>query len=167
MKPVSYCGVLAFAALLGGAAQLWALPDNLALPVTNTWTKQLVTFNLTRYNLRGTNYQVRVYTDATNYTTLPGSQIPEVTTYRGRIAGDPGAYVCGAFGPDGTFYYNVSYGCRWQENTSEYDPYDGTNRLSWGGWGAKVATTNVPSLGTLVLATVAPQPPQDSRFVPS
>ena len=141
-----------------GSARLWALPDSLTLAVTNTWTKQLVTFNLQRYNLRATNYQVRVYTDATNYTLLPTNQIPEVTTYRGRIATDPGAYVVGSFGPDGKFYYNVSYGCRWQENTGEYDPYDTTNRLSWGGWGASVATANVPSLGyTYAYQTNMPQ----------
>jgi autotransporter-associated beta strand protein len=149
------------AGLLFCAAQAQALNDNLTLTVTNTWTKQPVTFNLQRYNLRGTNYQVRVYSDATTYTLLPTNQIPEVTTYRGRITGDPGAVVIGAFKSNGDFYYSVSYGCRWQASTSEYDPYDTTNRLSWGAWSTTVATPNVPSLGYVtnypVAATNLPQ----------
>ena len=137
------------------------MPDSLSLTVTNTWTKQPVIFNLQRYNLRATNFQVRIYSDATTYTLLPTNQIPEVTTYRGRIAGDPGALVVGTFGVDGKFYYHVSYGCRWQASTSEYDPYDTTNRLSWGGpisssLGTYVQTTNLPSLGYVTNYAVAP-----------
>ena len=138
--------------------QTWALPDTLTLRATNTWSQQPVTFNLQRYNLRATNYSVRIYSDATNFTLLPTNQIPEVTTYRGRISGDPGAVVVGTFGADGKFYYHVSYGCRWQGSISEYDPYDTTNRLSWGGMGAFVATTNLPSLGYVyVYQTNMPQ----------
>ena len=59
---------------------VYALPDALTLTVTNAWTLQPVTFNLQRYNLRATNYQVRIYSDATTYTLLPTNQIPEVTT---------------------------------------------------------------------------------------
>ncbi len=125
----------------------WALTDSITLTVTNTWTKAPVVFNLQRYNLRATNYQVRIYSDATTYTLLPTNQIPEVATYRGRISGDSGAVVVGSFKADGSFYYNVSYGCRWQDSLANSDPYDGTNRLSWGGWGANTATTNVPTLG--------------------
>ena len=106
-------------------------------------TEQPVTFNLQRYNLRGTNYQVRVYTDATNYTVIPNSQLPEVATYRGRIPTDPGAMVVGAFKPSGDFVYVVTYGCR-EVNTTAMDPYDTTNRVMWGGWGATVPTTNIP-----------------------
>jgi len=133
-----------------------ALTDSLTMTVTNTWTHQPVVLNLQRYNLRTTNYQVRVYSDASNYTILPTNMIPEVTTYRGRIVSDPGAVVVGTFGVDGKFYYNVSYGCRWQANTSEYDPYDTTNRLSWGGGGAYFQTTNLPSLGYVTNYSVAP-----------
>ena len=79
-----------------------------------------------------------------------------MTTYRGRITGDPGAVVVGTFGVDGKFYYNVSYGCRWQASTSEYDPYDTTNRLSWGGMGAYFQTTNLPSLGYVTNYAVTP-----------
>ena len=136
----------------------WALPDTLTLRATNTWSQQPVTFNLQRYNLRATNFSVRIYSDATNFTLLPTNQIPEVTTYRGRISGDPGAVVVGTFGADGKFYYHVSYGCRWQGSVSEYDPYDTTNRLSWGGMGAFVATTNYPNLGYVyVYQTNMPQ----------
>ena len=140
--------------LLGGRA--WALPDSFPLTATNTWTKQPVVINLQRYNLRATNYQVRIFSDATTYTLLPTNQIPEVTTYRGRITGDPGAVVVGTFGVDGKFYYHVSYGCRWQGSTSEYDSYDTTNRLSWGGMGAYFQTTNLPSLGYVTNYAVAP-----------
>ncbi len=133
--------------LLLCSKSIWALPDNLTLTVNNTLTLQPVTFNLQRYNLRATNYQVRIYSNATNYTILPTNQIPEVTTYRGRISGDPASFVCGAFGPDGRFYFNVSYGCRWQASVANSDPYDTTNRLSWGGWDYSVTTTNIPSLG--------------------
>ena len=147
--------------LFGCTGRLWALNDSITLTATNTWSQQPVTFNLQRYNLRMTNYQVRVYSDATNYTLLPTNQIPEPTTYRGRITGDPGAVVVGTFGVDGKFYYHVSYGCRWQASTSEYDPYDTTNRLSWGGMGAYFQTTNLPSLGYVtnyaVAATNLPQ----------
>jgi len=135
---------------------VYALPDALTLTVTNTWTLQPVTFNLQRYNLRATNYQVRIYSDATTYTLLPTNQIPEVTTYRGRIAGDPGAVVVGTFGVDGKLYYQVSYGCRYQNSTSEYDPYDTTNRLSWGLRGAYFQTMNLPSLGYVTNYAVAP-----------
>ena len=153
---------LGFAGLLllcGG--RTWALPDTLSITVTNTWTKLPVAFNLQRYNLRATNYQVRIYSDATNYTLLPTNQIPEVTTYRGRITGDPGAVVVGAFDVNGLFYYNVSYGCRWQASTNNSDPYDTTNRLSWGGWtsgdvAVRVATTNLPGLGYFTNYAVAP-----------
>ena len=68
-----------------------ALSDNINLAVTNPWTHLPVTLNLQRYSLRATNYQVRIYSDVSTYTLLPANQIPEVTTYRGRIAGDPGA----------------------------------------------------------------------------
>ncbi len=61
--------------LLAGT-RLWGMSDNLSLTVTNTWTHLPVVFNLQRYNLRGTNYQVRVYSDVTNYTLLPTNQIP-------------------------------------------------------------------------------------------
>jgi autotransporter-associated beta strand protein len=142
--------------LLFSGGRAWALPDSLTLNVTNTWTKQPVSFNLQRYNLRATNYQVRIYSDPTNFTLLPTNQIPEVTTYRGRITSDPGAVVVGTFGVDGKFYYHVSYGCRWQGSTSEYDPYDTTNRLSWGGMGAFFQTTNLPSLGYVTNYAVAP-----------
>ncbi len=84
LHPGIFCRLLLFGSLLG-AGRLWALPDNLSLTVTNTWTRQPVVFNLLRYNLRATNYQARVYTDATNFSTLPANQLPEVTTYRGRI----------------------------------------------------------------------------------
>ena len=133
--------------LLLGCGRALALTDALTVTLTNTWTKLPETFNLQRYNLRGTNYQVRIFSDATNYTLLPTNQIPEVTTYRGRCAADPGAMLIGTFGVDGKLYYQVVYGCRWQGSTSEYDPYDTTNRLSWGGMGAYVQTTNIPSLG--------------------
>jgi autotransporter-associated beta strand protein len=126
------------------AFDAFALSDNISLSVTNPWTKLPVTLNLQRYSLRATNYQVRIYSDVSTFTLLPANQIPEVTTYRGRIAGDPGAFVAGAFKPNGSFYYNVSYGCRWQDEVDRADPYDGTNRLSWS---ATVATTNIPSLG--------------------
>ena len=141
--------------LLAGARAL-ALTDSLSITITNTWTKQPVVVNLQRYNLRATNYSVRIYSDPTNYTLLPTNQIPEVTTYRGRIASDPGAMVVGTFGVDGKFYYQVTYGCRWQGSTSEYDPYDTTNRLSWGGMGAYFPTTNLPSLGYVTNYAVAP-----------
>ncbi len=149
IKTLAKCfpACLAAVILLGGSRAL-ALSDSLSLTVTNSWTKQPVVFNLQRYNLRATNYSVRIYTDATTYTLLPTNQIPEVTTYRGRIATDPGAMVIGTFGIDGKFYYQVHYGCRWQGSTSEYDPYDTTNRLSWGGMGAYVATTNIPASAT-------------------
>jgi autotransporter-associated beta strand protein len=142
--------------LLFAAIHAMALPDNLTLTVTNTWTKQPVTFNLLRYNLRGTNYQVRIFSDATNYTLLPTNQIPEPTTYRGRINEDPGAVVTGAFDANGRFYYTVSYGCRWQGSTSEYDPYDTTNRLGWGGGNTFVQTTNIPGLGYVTNYSVVP-----------
>ena len=135
---------------------VYALPDALTLTVTNAWTLQPVTFNLQRYNLRATNYQVRIYSDATTYTLLPTNQIPEVTTYRGRIAGDPGAVVVGTFGVDGKLYYQVSYGCRYQNSSTEYDPYDTTNRLSWGLRGAYFQTMNLPSLGYVTNYAVAP-----------
>ena len=141
--------------LLAGARAL-ALTDSLSITITNTWTKQPVVVNLQRYNLRATNYSVRIYSDPTNYTLLPTNQIPEVTTYRGRIASDPGAMVVGTFGVDGKFYYQVTYGCRWQGSTSEYDPDDTTNRLSWGGMGAYFPTTNLPSLGYVTNYAVAP-----------
>ena len=157
IKTLAKCfpACLAAVILLGGSRAL-ALSDSLSLTVTNSWTKQPVVFNLQRYNLRATNYSVRIYTDATTYTLLPTNQIPEVTTYRGRIATDPGAMVIGTFGIDGKFYYQVHYGCRWQGSTSEYDPYDTTNRLSWGGMGAYVATTNIPSLGYVTNYAVVP-----------
>jgi autotransporter-associated beta strand protein len=147
---------VAFLCLVLSAASARALPDSLSLVATNPWTHLQATFNLSRYNLRGTNYQVRVYSDATSYILLPTNQIPEVTTYRGRIAEDPGAVVTGAFGPDGKFYYTVSYGCRWQANTSEYDPYDTTNRLSWGGGNNYLQTANLPSLGYVTNYSVVP-----------
>ena len=135
-----------------------ALPDNLALTVTNTLTQQPVVFNLQRYNLRATNYQVRVYTDATNFTTIPGNELPEVMAYRGRIPTDPGAMVVGSFDPSGRFIYVVTYGCR-EVNTTKMDPYDTTNRVMWGGWGASVQTTNIPSAGyTYAYQTNMPLP---------
>jgi len=147
--------------LLFCGGQVWALSDTLSITATNTWTHQTVVFNLQRYNLRGTNYQVRIYSDATTYTLLPTNQIPDVTTYRGRITGDSGAMVFGAFGMDGTFNYSISYGCRWQISTNEYDSYDTTNRLSWDtGTGLKgslsVPTTNFPSLGYVTNYAVTP-----------
>jgi autotransporter-associated beta strand protein len=144
------------AMFLLAATSALALNDNLTLIVTNSWTKLPVTFNLQRYNLRATNYSVRVYSDATTYTLLPTNQIPEVTTYRGRITGDPGAVVIGAFKANGDFYYNVSYGCRWQASVANSDPYDTTNRLSWGGWGTTVATTNIPGMGYVTNYAVVP-----------
>ena len=126
------------------ALNAFALPDNLSLSVTNPWTKSPVTLNLQRYSLRATNYQVRIYSDVSTYTVLSPGQIPEVTTYRGRIVGDPGAFVAGAFKPNGSFYYNVSYGCRWQDAANHADPYDGTNRLSWSATIARLATIKEP-----------------------
>jgi autotransporter-associated beta strand protein len=141
--------------------QAWALNDSLTLTVTNSWTHLPVTINLQRYNLRATNYQVRIFSDATTYTLLPTNQIPEVTTYRGRITGDPGAVVTGAFDINGNFHYAVTYGCRYQKDTTEYDPYDTTNRLSWGaqnggGGDLFIQTTNIPSLGYVTNYSVVP-----------
>src|SRR5262249_53943727 len=147
MRPkLHHCAVFAAAMIVAAVFPFSAaaLPDDINLVVTNTWTGLPVTFNLQRYNLRATNYQGRVFSDLSNYPVLPANPISEVTTYRGRIAGDPGAFVSGAFQPNGKFYFNVSYGCRWQDTASHADPYDGTNRLSWS---ATVATTNIPSLG--------------------
>ena len=45
--------------LLAGARAL-ALTDSLSITITNTWTKQPVVVNLQRYNLRATNYSVRI-----------------------------------------------------------------------------------------------------------
>ena len=148
-------GALLWQAATAGAA----LPDQLTVAMTNTLTKQPVTVSLNRYNLRASNYQVRVYSDATNFTLLPAAEIPEVTTYRGRIASDPGALVVGAFDPAGHFIYLVTYGCR-EDNVGQMDPYDTTNRVQWGGWGASIATTNIPAVGTYTYAyqTNMPQP---------
>lgn len=147
---------LGVALLVGGPIQVFALPETVSLTATNPWTHQPAVFNLTRYNLRATNYSVRIYSDATNYTLLPTNQIPEVSTYRGRITGDPGAVVVGAFKANGDFYYNVSYGCRWQASAGNVDPYDGTNRLSWGGWGNTIPTPYLPQLGYVTNYAVAP-----------
>ena len=143
--------------LLTGAA--WALPDQLSVTVTNPNTGTPRVFDLQRYNLRASNYHVRVYADATNYTLLPAAELPEVTTYRGRIAADPEAMVVGAFTPAGRFVYLVTYGCR-EVNKTQMDPYDTTNRVMWGGWGASVQTTNLPAVGTYTYAyqTNMPQP---------
>jgi len=143
-SPLTHLVLLA--ALLGGANTTWALPDHLAVPATNLWTQQPVTFSLDRYSLRAANYQVRIYSDATNFAVIPASQLPEVTTYRGRIPADPGAMVVGAFDTGGNFVYVVTYGCR-EVNSGAMDPYDTTSRLIWGGWGTSVPTTNIPSVG--------------------
>ena len=128
------------------AVRVWALPDHIAVPATNPWTQQVVTFSLDRYNLRATNYQVRIYSDATTFTVVPSGQLPEVVTYRGRIPTDPDAMVVGSFDPGGNFVYVVTYGCR-EANSGSRDPYDSTNRIQWGGWGASVPTAQVPSVG--------------------
>lgn len=156
---------LAFALCLFAGLRSWALPDNLSVTATNPWTAQPAVFNLQRYNLRATNYQVRIYSDATNYTLLPTNQIPEPTTYRGRIAGDPGAFVVGTFKADGKLYYNVSYGSRWQASASNADPYDGTNRLSWGGWSSTLTTPNIPSLGYVTNAPPATNQPVHLNWI--
>jgi autotransporter-associated beta strand protein len=142
-------GVWCVCALVGLslAPQASGLPDFLSVAATNTVTRAPVTFALERYNLRSSNYQVRIYSDATNYTLLPASQMPEVATYRGRIPSDPGAMVVGSFDPSGQFIYFVSYGSR-HTGSGSMDPYDTTNRVQWGSWGASVATTNVPAVGT-------------------
>ena len=141
------------------ASTAWALPDQLSVTVTNPNTGAPRVLDMQRYNLRASNYHVRVYSDATNYTLLPPAEIPEVTTYRGRIAADPEAMVVGAFTPAGRFVYLVTYGCR-EVNKTQMDPYDTTNRVMWGGWGASVQTTNLPAVGTYTYAyqTNMPQP---------
>ncbi len=55
--------------LLAGTA--WALPDQLSVTVTNPNTGAPRVLDMQRYNLRASNYHVRVYSDATNYTLLP------------------------------------------------------------------------------------------------
>jgi autotransporter-associated beta strand protein len=135
------------ASLLGFSAVAWAIPDHITVPATNPWTQQSITFSLDRYNLRGTNYQVRLYTDQTNYTLLPTNQIPEVTTFRGSILEDPAAAVSAGIRPNGNMFVQVAYGCRDTAQSwgpGQTDPYDGTNRF---GWATDVMTTNVPSLG--------------------
>ncbi len=148
---------IGLALLMAAVQSALALQDTMSLLVTNPLTQQPVVFTLQRYNLRATNFQVRVYSDATNYSLMPGGQLPEVSTYRGRIASDPGAMVVGSFDSNGRFVYVVSYGCR-EVNSTRMDPYDTTNRLMWGGWGASVQTTNIPSLGYLYeYKTIMPQ----------
>jgi autotransporter-associated beta strand protein len=141
-----------------------AIPDHITVPATNPWTGQAVTFSLDKYNLRATNYQVRVYSMPSTYTTLSAAQLPEVTTFRGGILEDPGAHVLAGIRPDGVMFYDVSYGCRdtgrtYPAGLSYYstDPYEGTNRFRWS---AYQQTSYIPSLGTYVyaLATNMPLP---------
>jgi autotransporter-associated beta strand protein len=155
MRLILMCGLAG--CLLAGTAL--ALPDQLSVTVTNPNTGAPRVLDLQRYNLRASNYHVRIYSDATNYTVLPPAEIPEVTTYRGRIAADPEAMVVGAFTPAGRFVYLVTYGCR-EVNKTQMDPYDTTNRVMWGGWGTSVQTTNLPAVGTYTYAyqTNMPQP---------
>jgi autotransporter-associated beta strand protein len=124
-----------------------AIPDHITVPVTNQWTGQAATLSLDRYSLRGTNFAVRIYSSPTNYTLLTPSQIPEVTTFRGRILEDAAAHVMAGIRPNGNMFYSVAYGCRdtYQEwGPGQTDPYEGTNRF---GWQANIQTAYTPSLG--------------------
>ena len=90
------------------ATRLWAMPDSFSITVTNPNTHAQAILNLERYNLRGTNFTVRVYTDATTWTAL--NPLPEVPTYRGRVQGEPWAFVSAVVKPNGQLYAKVVYG---------------------------------------------------------
>lgn len=101
---------------------------------------------LERYNLRAPGFTVRVYTDATNYYHLP---LPEVSTYRGRVQGDPRAVVSAIIKPDGKLRAQVVYG-NWYQPV---DPVMGTTPWSVDG----IQTAYFPSNNyTYLLATNMP-----------
>ncbi|MCX6873514.1 MAG: Ig-like domain-containing protein [Verrucomicrobia bacterium] len=129
------------ALLLAPAAS--ALTDHLTVVTTNPHTGTPATLELDRYSLRAPNWEARIYSSPTTYTVLPANQVPEVTTYRGRVAED-GGMVYGGVRPNGTLFAKVNYGCRDSNYSAFCDPYEqSSNRYSWVIWSLQLTGQTV------------------------
>jgi hypothetical protein len=140
LKRLAAAGVLA--AVFGAAPPVLALTDHLTVVTTNPHTGAPATLELDRYSLRAPNWEARIYSSPTTYTVLPANQVPEVTTYRGRVAED-GGMVYGGVRPNGTLYAKVNYGCRDSTLPIFSDPYESSNRYSWVIWSLQLTGQTV------------------------
>ena len=130
--------------IAGGAH---ALPNHLTCVATNPYSGATATFQLDKYSLRASNFVVRIYTTPTAFYILNSNQVPEVTTYRGRITEDPEAMVCGGVRANSSLWVRVTYGCRETDDLA-IDPYE--NPITRRGWDVNVQLTNQVVTGNYV-----------------